>query len=87
MTPHGRSPQSVPEAVQDMARVWPDEGGRQKAYRALIGGLLRGGVAAEIVEGIVTALVEAAGDDEPARRCRIIQDRAKKLKQQRKVSG
>jgi hypothetical protein len=75
------------DVLQRLAKVWPAEGGRHAAYRALAGGLLRGGIPQDEAEHVVEDLCEATGDDESAKRIALVGDTATKLKDGKQVTG
>jgi DNA polymerase I-like protein with 3'-5' exonuclease and polymerase domains len=70
-----------------IARHWPAEGSRQDAARALSGGLLRAGWAAEDVERFVEAVALAAGDDERRKRVETLKRVAQLLKDDKHAYG
>src|SRR5438874_2187782 len=66
-------------AVQHLAKHWPGQGARHPAYGALVGGLLRDGLGAAEVEGIVRSLAEVTGDEEGGKRIAWVAETVKAL--------
>jgi hypothetical protein len=70
-----------------LARHWPAEGSRQDAALALAGGLLRGGLAQEQAERLVSATALAAGDEEHGKRAAAVGSTARTLAEGGQVTG
>jgi hypothetical protein len=77
------------KAVELLASCWPGPSShkRHDACRALVGGLLRGGMEAGDVEILVGKLCEKTGDEEVEKRQALVGDTAGKLKDNAKVTG
>jgi hypothetical protein len=73
---------STGQAVELLAKVWPkpEAHQRQDAFRDLVGGLLRAGMAPPAVEQFVEALCEQTGDEEVQKRVALVGDTAEKLR-------
>jgi hypothetical protein len=81
---------AVLEAVGLLADHWlglRDRHKRHEGYRALIGGLLRGGVEPPTVTALVEALAERTGDEEAHKRTQLVEDTAARLRTGGNVSG
>jgi hypothetical protein len=78
---NGKAPPTE-DAVKLLAEVWlkPDSHKRHDAFRDLIGGLLRAGMAPSAVEALVEALCEQTGDEEVQKRVALVGDTAEKLR-------
>jgi hypothetical protein len=70
------------QAVEALARPFTDlreRRGRHNGYRALVGGLLRGGLPRQTVEALVEALCEATGDEQAGKRLALVEDTEARL--------
>jgi hypothetical protein len=70
-----------------LARHWPAVGSRHDLALALTGGLLLAGWAAEQAERFLSAVVTAAGDEEPDDRLKAVQTTAEKIEAGENVTG
>ena len=70
-----------------LAKHWPAKGGRDRAAMALSGGLTKAGWPAAQVSHFVTAMVEAAGDEESRMRASKAEPTARKMEDEKKVTG
>src|SRR5262249_9738037 len=89
---HGKpiSPEQITAAVAVLAGPWEalrQRHRRHDGYRALVGGLLRAGLAVPDVEALVTALAEATDDEEAEKRVALVADTAARLKENQPASG
>jgi DNA polymerase I-like protein with 3'-5' exonuclease and polymerase domains len=74
-------------AVALLARHWPWQGSRQRAFMALSGGLLRAGWDVARAERFLTALAAVTRDEEARKRVQNVVQSAGKLEQGEKVTG
>jgi DNA polymerase I-like protein with 3'-5' exonuclease and polymerase domains len=81
-----RACQSLAAAALLSSR-WPAAGSRQDAALALAGGLLRGGLAQEQAERLVSATALAAGDEEHGKRAAAVGSTARTLAEGGQVTG
>jgi hypothetical protein len=70
-----------------LSRHWPERGGRNDAFLALAGALLRSGWEVERTERFVKALAETTGDEEASRRVAIVPATAEKIAKGDPVTG
>jgi DNA polymerase I-like protein with 3'-5' exonuclease and polymerase domains len=70
-----------------LSRHWPGRGGRNDAYLALAGALIRAGWEVERVERFVIALAEATGDEEASKRVAVVPATAEKIGTGQPVTG
>jgi hypothetical protein len=70
-----------------IARYWPSKGSRNRAAKALAGGLIRAGKSEEQTQLFIRAVAEAAGDDDVENRVGTIQWTAQKWAKKEKING
>src|SRR5262249_59651682 len=75
------------DSVNILKPVWPGEGGRHPAFRALAGTLLRSGMPPDAATHFVAELAEATGDEEAEKRAGLVADTAARLQQGKNVTG
>jgi hypothetical protein len=85
---NGACPKTPSEAVRLLASRWPGEGGRNAAYRALVGALLRHqDWPADRVEEFVADLAETTGDSEVSKRLALVARTAERLQADQPCDG
>lgn len=70
-----------------LVRYWPGVGGRQEAFLALVGGLLRAGWNESRTECFVAAIATATNDEEARKRTKTVVQTAGKLAENKKTTG
>jgi hypothetical protein len=83
----GTLPANWQEALDLLRPHWPSEGGRHPAYRALVGGLLRGRWSEDNTRRFVQAMADATDDEEAEKRLALVGDTAGRLHDKKPVTG
>jgi hypothetical protein len=78
---------NIRKAVRLLAKHWPGQGARHRAYAALAGGLLRDGLSVAEVEEIISSLADRTKDEEADKRLARATETAARLAANERAAG